>query len=947
MLRQDAVVVSFPPFRLDVVEERLWRGPKQLAIRRKPFAILAHLVASPRRLVTYDELMKRVWGDVTVSESAIRTHLHELRQILGEGLIETVIGRGYRFTGTPERATAAAATPAPVEPVRAIVGRADELATLQAALAKAETGTRQLCFVIGDPGIGKTTLVDTFVESLGNVAVATGQCIEQHGTAEAYMPVIQVFSQLRKAEDTAAETLATLLRHAPTFLAQMPHLVPDGQLDEVQRLARGGNETRVVRELFESIEAMAAQRTLVIVLEDIQWADLATLDLIGALGQRRERARLLLIATSRVAEASTPSHPTNRTLRPLVARNGAIQIDVERIAATDVTALLARRFPANTFPPGLAIALDQMTAGIPLFVAAVVDDLVARAMVVERDGTWQLATSLAEIAAHRADSVRQLIDIQLDRLTTEEQRVLEAGSLFGIIVSTALIAAALEISVEAADDLCDSLAQRSLFLRRESPADWPDGLDTRYAFTHGLVEEVCARRVLPARQVRSHRRIAERLEAAWGARADEVAVTLATHFRSAQLPARAVHYLIIAAERAQRRYATADALVLRRSALELVPRITDDTRDAYELRILAGMTPAVLRIHDEFVRDPAATFGRRLELARKLGDPAPIAAALMDFAFYHTLNANHFAAAAYLEQLDVLLAGTTLPADLVAHIESARAVDYMWRGRLREARALFERLAQEGEAAIIAVGDRRILMRTYLSIACFASGAPDRALAEIQRCVALATEVGDPYTLGLALATNAAVHFMRRDPLELVDATAARVLAIPETAPWHAPATLLRTWVRSQTTPLDAAEADAMIVDFRRRLAKFPLGASTLTSRVIGALARSPRIAEARVLLEEMFEFPRSRGEELFAAELLTMRADLTDDPALAAPVYREATARARANGGKSFELRAALLLAQRCGDTGELAAALAGFEDGAATRDQIEARALLAPRDS
>src|SRR5688500_14744596 len=122
---KEPVVVSFPPFRLDVDEERLWRGPKQVPIRRKPFAILAYLVANPKRLVTHDELMKAVWGDVTVSESAIRTHLHELRQVLGEGLIETVIGRGYRFTGEPERATA---IEPPIATAPEIVGRADELA---------------------------------------------------------------------------------------------------------------------------------------------------------------------------------------------------------------------------------------------------------------------------------------------------------------------------------------------------------------------------------------------------------------------------------------------------------------------------------------------------------------------------------------------------------------------------------------------------------------------------------------------------------------------------------------------------------------------------------------------------------------------------------------------------------------------------------------------------
>lgn len=91
-------MLVFPPFRLDTAEQQLWRGTRLLTLRRKPFAILRYLAENPRRLVTHDELLKQVWGGIAVSESAVRTHLHELRQALGEGVIETVIGRGYRFT---------------------------------------------------------------------------------------------------------------------------------------------------------------------------------------------------------------------------------------------------------------------------------------------------------------------------------------------------------------------------------------------------------------------------------------------------------------------------------------------------------------------------------------------------------------------------------------------------------------------------------------------------------------------------------------------------------------------------------------------------------------------------------------------------------------------------------------------------------------------------------
>jgi DNA-binding winged helix-turn-helix (wHTH) protein len=103
--------IHFGQFRLDLAEERLWKATQELAIRRKPFAILRYLATNPRRLVTHDELLAQVWNGLVVSDSAVRTHLHELRQLLGDDVIETVIGRGYRFVAELDVNASAAENP--------------------------------------------------------------------------------------------------------------------------------------------------------------------------------------------------------------------------------------------------------------------------------------------------------------------------------------------------------------------------------------------------------------------------------------------------------------------------------------------------------------------------------------------------------------------------------------------------------------------------------------------------------------------------------------------------------------------------------------------------------------------------------------------------------------------------------------------------------------------
>src|ERR1700752_4917996 len=92
-----SVLRSFPPFLLDLREGRLWKGSEELRLRRKPFALLEYLTANPRRLVTQAEVIEAVWGKIATSESLLRTHVRELRLVLGEGVVETVVGRGYRF----------------------------------------------------------------------------------------------------------------------------------------------------------------------------------------------------------------------------------------------------------------------------------------------------------------------------------------------------------------------------------------------------------------------------------------------------------------------------------------------------------------------------------------------------------------------------------------------------------------------------------------------------------------------------------------------------------------------------------------------------------------------------------------------------------------------------------------------------------------------------------
>src|SRR5262249_7913529 len=144
-------------------------------------------------------------------------------------------------------------------------------------------------------------------------------------------------------------------------------------------------------------------------------------------------------------------------------------------------------------------------------------DLETKRLVVEENGHWQLRANLEEVGRQRPESITQLIDIQMDRLSGAEQRVLEAGSVVGPSFTVGLVAAALEDEDENVEELCQGLSRRQSFLRHAGSEEWPDGtIQTRFALAHALFQHAAIERSTPSRRQRWHRKIGARLEAGYG-----------------------------------------------------------------------------------------------------------------------------------------------------------------------------------------------------------------------------------------------------------------------------------------------------------------------------------------------------------------------------------------------------------------------------------------------
>lgn len=909
-------MLSFPPFRLDLDQERLWKGQAELVLRRKPFAILRYLAGHPNKLVTHEELLEAVWRGTVVSDSAVRSHLHELRQVLGDGVIETVIGRGYRFVAAIGQDTTTETTrPLPADGL--VVGREVELEALRAAFERARAGQRQVCFVSGAPGIGKTTLVRQFLSTLdqAQVAVAVGACFEQHGAPEPYHAVIEAIAGLARST-RGPQVVATLVRYAPTFLLQVPNLLAEEQVVEVARRTQGSGESRQLRELSEALEAFAARDPLVLVLEDLQWSDVATIDLLSLLGQRRETARLLVIASTRQAEAQSPDHPLNRVLRTLVARSGALAISVAAIDAAAVGAFIDRRFPGHELPEALLDLVTKITGGTPLFMVALLDELTRRGMIAERDGRWALTVSVEEVRSHRPASVKQLIDLQLDRLSATEQRVLEAAGIVGAEFSIHLVAAALELTAEEVDELCDGLVRRSLFLRREA--------DGRYGVSHALVQEVCVERTSPLRRQRWHRRIAEAIGR--DLREGDSPHLLAKHYDAAGDPGRAVPAYAAAARLAGQRYAASDAIALCARALDLVPQLPDGIeRDGLELQILGTMCQQVSSNSFKATfagRDPLTVHARAIQLARSLGDLSGVYGAITRLCSYNMIVARYRESAAWCVELERIEASCQVePVQLHKGI-FARAYIAFFEGELGTAIPLLQRLVPGEGANAASRGDLvgEVVALGHLACARWVVGEAERAIQDAAATIGLAEGSNVAVLRALGHVVRARLRYLRRDPLAVIEAELPALLqSAAVDLGLMTEAKAFAMWAKVQRGPVALAELQPLLDDLRERMNAVSTCSTLVGLVLVDALRHCGHEAAARDLTDEVIAFARSRHERVYLPELLRQRSELRQpsDPEGATSDLHEALNLAKAMGALSLERRAALSLAKAAEPSG------------------------------
>jgi predicted ATPase len=553
---------QFECFGLDTANQCLLHHGAPIDLPPKPFAVLRYLVENPGRLITHDELLDALWPETYVQPQVLRTYMLDLRKVLGDDagqprFIQTVHKRGFRFVApVTERNgaahNAAAGTSAQDAAGAAIVGREKELAILGTQLRQLGNGRRRVVFVSGEAGIGKTALVDAFCRQLEPslaTRVARGQCLQGIGGKEEYYPVTEALCQLCAGPDGEAAR-RVLSSRSPAWLAlgRDPHAATSPS-------TRPAAQERMPGDLCGALEELAAGKPLILVFEDLQWADNSTLDLISALARRSAPAQLLVLATCFPLKGAM-SDALKELKQDLLLRRLGVEMTLGPLRKTAVGAWLGNELEQEALPEGLAEFVYRRSEGNPLFVTAILAHLIAQGVLVRaganRSARWEQQQPFPEMEAGVPDQLARMIELEIERLSEEEQRLLEAASLMSVAFPVWAVAAALEKDAVETEEACNALARRLHFVVRAGHDELPDGTTTAfYVFAHGLYREVLYQRQAAARRARRHIRIAERLAEMFSGREADVAREMAMHYEAAGDQERAARALQAAARNAQ------------------------------------------------------------------------------------------------------------------------------------------------------------------------------------------------------------------------------------------------------------------------------------------------------------------------------------------------------------------------------------------------------------
>lgn len=603
-------------------------------------------------------------------------------------------------------------------------GREYQLNWLDARLARLLEGEAQVVFVAGDAGVGKTWLVREFCnraqQKSKRLVVAWGECSSPHGTP--YLPFRDILALLcgnvegrtsgKPLSKKNANRLKRLVGHTGEALIELgPDLVgtfvpvaglllkasallvkkvgwlkPLEKLLEKPRISQDESPERLFEQYRQVLMRLAQDTPLVLVVEDLHWADTGTLDLLFYLARRMltSRVPLLLIGTCRLAELAMGRngcrHPLQSVLNELQRYWGDIQLDLTatiggRAGRAFVDALV--KSESEKLDASFCQTLFQRTEGHPLFTVELLHTLQERGAL-ERDAQGQWVVTRSIVFADLPEKVEAVIHERIGRVSPELRDIIVCGAVEGEIFTAEVVARVLRRSKTVlAKRLEDDLAGKHRLIMYQGEQIVGAKRLHRYGFRHALFQQHLYAELGPLQREQLHASVGAALEKIYGSKyARGIAATLAVHFDLAQQPKRALDYYHQAADQAAEAFAWEDALRLFNRGVELLDQ-APNTQLRFDLLAGRRRVSRLLGKRD----DEAEDIEELLSIARDAGDPIQIASVLNWKASHYAMQSD-YATAMQVAQEGLLVARSTGDAKVISACLARIASVARWQGDL-------------------------------------------------------------------------------------------------------------------------------------------------------------------------------------------------------------------------------------------------------------------------
>jgi class 3 adenylate cyclase len=496
---------------------------------------------------------------------------------------------------------------------RTFVGREQELKTLEGAFDAALSGQGSLLMVVGEPGIGKTTITEqlsTYVGMRGARSL-TGHCYEEGSLSLPYLPFVEMMRSY--VLDQEREQLASQLGSGAGEVARIVSEVRDRV--NVQPSAGGSPEEERFR-LFQAVAGFlrnaSTVQALCLVLEDLHDADKGTMEMLVHLARNLSGARILLVGTYRDVEVDR-THPLSAALAELRRIDSFQRIPLRGLSAAEVQRMLSN-IAGQEVVYELAEAVYRQTEGNPLFIQEVIRYAAESGLIKREDGQWVAEGGPESLLNQIPEGLRDVIGRRLSGLSEECNRILSIASVIGRDFALDVLTRVAGVSE---DDLLAAIEEAS---RVSLIEEMRGQRELRYRFTHAFFRQTLYEEMIAPRRLRMHNEVAKALEAHYAGREEEHAAELAEHFAHSSTEEdlrKAIEYGELAAARAASVHAYGEAVRHLDQALE-VQEVLDPKDGEAKLALLAEFTTALLSAGepDRVITETAAL---ACELAETLG----------------------------------------------------------------------------------------------------------------------------------------------------------------------------------------------------------------------------------------------------------------------------------------------------------------------------------------